>query len=637
MKSRTSGVRFGILVCCGIMLLLGRSVGAGQTITTSLKLSEWGILRAGEIRYGQVSVYRDGQAPSLSIGRLGVQEPPGFAENSRSMRPGNGNPRVQVADLSGEPLNAFGGAYGVFERRPSRANAEYVGRVEGRRLQVRYAKKPGSFCGLWVQLFDAFAGRPERVLCDATGFECLTFWIRGDCGGEKVSLRLADARAEFKGDSYFLADAGSSTPTGKISTVWQRAIVPLSRPDPKVDLKSLALLVFQFDKEDSSAIELRSISLCSKSPPPETLEWKSTAARIQEGGEMALWVWNTDSLLADPREAEDFVAFVSSNAFNRIYLSIPVFTARKNISSVLEKDRDRFLPLLERLSRSGIRTEALFGEKEFARPARHNDVLQLIGEVVRYNYGVEPSQRFSGIHLDVEPYLLPGFFGDHHDSIVTGYLNLLATSRRVCTAGGLALAVDVPFWYDLPDERTGENLFSHRHGHGPLIPQILDQVDMLVIMDYRTAVYGADGIVHHAVNELAEATARGKPVLIGLETGLLPVEESYVFQGGESSSPPGRPFLAMIPDGDSVHLVFAGDGGEDDPSGILRKLKDGDALYWRLRLETIVPPEKLSFATLGQKELLRAMERARAETSVYPSFRGLALHHYSSVRRLLDR
>ena len=77
---------------------------------------------------------------------------------------------------------------------------------------------------------------------------------------------------------------------------------------------------------------------------------------------------------------------------------------------------------------------------------------------------------------------------------------------------GLAMAVDVPRWYD-----TSSNLVSINYDGVTknLMQHVFDRVDELGIMDY---IVGPGDIYSDALNELNYAMQLGKKVTIGVET-----------------------------------------------------------------------------------------------------------------------
>lgn len=54
---------------------------------------------------------------------------------------------------------------------------------------------------------------------------------------------------------------------------------------------------------------------------------------------------------------------------------------------------------------------------------------------------------FDGIHLDIEPYVLPQWAADHDAVIQTWESNLSAFLGKT-SGSGLELGIDIPFWFD---------------------------------------------------------------------------------------------------------------------------------------------------------------------------------------------
>ena len=158
----------------------------------------------------------------------------------------------------------------------------------------------------------------------------------------------------------------------------------------------------------------------------------------------------------------------------------------------------------------------------------------------------------------------------------------------------------------------------------PLTECILDIVDNIGIMDYRTGAFGADGVISHALGELQYATEIGKKVFIGLETGALPDETILEFGKGGG---PSRIHLTKR-EGTRYFLQW-------EPEGADLEIKSDVYLSQRNRI--FVPAGKLTFAERGIGELTDIMEKAESEFQEYPAFYGFAIHYYESFKALLEK
>ena len=212
------------------------------------------------------------------------------------------------------------------------------------------------------------------------------------------------------------------------------------------------------------------------------------------------------------------------------------------------------------------------------------------------------------------------------------------------SAAGLAFGVDIPFWYDAKSEYDGNRITATYRGENkPVSQHLIDLVDEIAVMAYRTSAFGADGIIRHAASELDYARQSGKKVYVAVETHPLPDEELIDFSGDPSFGIPlnvdGRGAVFMVPRGDSVAVLFA-DVDSDARLGLLEVLHETsgveeDVVWWPVTRRVPVPGSKLSFASLGFDRLTETMEQALPELRSNPAFAGYAIHHVNSISRLL--
>ena len=202
--------------------------------------------------------------------------------------------------------------------------------------------------------------------------------------------------------------------------------------------------------------------------------------------------------------------------------------------------------------------------------------------------------------------------------------------------------MDIPFWYDAADELSGATFPITFHGVSkPASEHVIDLVDEVAIMDYRTAAYGADGVIAMAEDELAYASKRGKPVLIGLETTELPDEELIEFQGVPSrfiaEKPPDSRVVVLVRSKSEARFFVVSPSqwpalrGDLEASGV----DPTSLIWWPILSTTSVPGHKLTFYNLGADQMQQTMAEAQNEFSRFSSFAGFAVHDYLGYRRLL--
>ena len=209
---------------------------------------------------------------------------------------------------------------------------------------------------------------------------------------------------------------------------------------------------------------------------------------------------------------------------------------------------------------------------------------------------------------------------------------------------GLAIGVDIPFWYDTRDEFSYEvNRVDFNGDHKSAEEHVIDLMDYVAIMDYRTSAYGADGTIAQAVGELAYASQKGKQVFIGLETSEIPDEDLLEFQGepavGFPKSAPAGP-LVFIARQRETSMLYVIQAHQLTTFELLLRRNATDLktlLCWPVTKIVSVPGNKLSYANLGAGPLSEAIDQAKHEMIAFPSFVGFAIHHYESYKKLLNR
>ena len=613
-------------------------------LSTPVSSSDWEICDWTAIRRGQLSIVQARNGDELHLYALGTSLPAEPATTVVSQRPEFSGNCFQVSSFDFGNTNRLGGYFNVFRKEPSNARASLQAGPDGRRgLTLDFVKTPAGFCGVWTHLFDFKLSAGQRRYFDATPFSLLTFWIRGQTGTERILLKASDARWERLGDAQPIGEAAAFLAQGTVSSAWQRVVVPLSQFPRQLNRRELAGLIFEPLNNGMGKIQIKDLAFCTTASPLPELSPPVINQSDSKPPQKALWVWNTAEILASKGLQQDLLRFLRGQGFSRIFLQLPEGKTEGGIPGEITLDPDRLRPLLATLNRAGMAVSALDGFKNYALPEWHDGVLRTVENVIRYNRESEPSERFSGIHYDVEPYLLKGFAGPRRQAFLHGYLDLLEKIVQKTKPSQTHFGVDIPFWYDAGDELTGKPMpISFRGVSKPASEHVIDLVDEVAIMDYRTAAYGADGVIAMAQDELAYASKQGKTVFVGLETTELPDEELIEFGGVPSTDlnrkVPNSRFVVLVPGNNAatLHLV--------SPSHWLVLRSELEArgidlvslLWWPVRNTTLVPGHRLTFSSLGRDQMHQTMAEAQRELRHFSSFAGFAVHDYLGYRRLLN-
>jgi hypothetical protein len=367
--------------------------------------------------------------------------------------------------------------------------------------------------------------------------------------------------------------------------------------------------------------------------PPDPVHPRDAIPR-----QTALWVWRTRRILDDAAERTRFLDFVRDQGITRVFLYLAAPPDAPPSGGYVPFDSAELGPLLAQLRERGALTYALDGDPYYALAENHAGVLRTVERLVAHNRSVPEEQRFLGVRYDIEPYLVPGFYGALRQELLDGYVTVLASASEIARDGGLRFAADVPFWLDAPDEETGEVLHARMNGRrAPVIEHLMTVLDDMAVMDYRTSALGANGAIAHAYGELEMAARFGVEVFVGVETTRLDDEDLFTFFGPPTDGLPAH--------GRARWIVLA---GRDDGPGRLWLVDGAEALaavrdstrdatllrHWPAGRPVRVSADLQSFHSLGEA-------RMRAETveiirylARRPTFAGIAIHDYMGFRSL---
>jgi len=607
----------------------------------TVELAEWGLADHSEIRVGSLSEVRDGSPARLDVRALWRESDLAPETPSAAAVPATSDACFAIEPLRPGAPNALGGSRGVFQRSPSSAAIGFERGADGwRQLAVRCQRETEGFCGVWIQLYDPVA--PGRVYLDARPFESLVLWVRGEPAG--VQVKLADERLDRLEDSAPVGDLADMIGDGEPVDGWRQATLRLDSLPPALDTGRLASLAFECTAAGSRELTIAGLGLCRAGARLELPAAAPERARVGRAAlRKALWVWDTEEILERRTARRKLVDFLARHGFSDVFLQIPREAGAPTVLSADRAVRRRLRHLVADMHRRDVGVHALDGACEYALPARHQEVIQGVRSIAAYNAAVTEEERFDGVHYDIEPYLLPGFGSSRRSQILGWFLTAVDGLAREAHAAGLEVGVDIPFWYDARDEDTGQEM-SVRYAGRAANPaeHLLAMVDNMGIMDYRTTVDGADGVLAHAAGELADAAERGTEILVGLETHPLPVERYLKFSGAPARGAPeglgsdAEVVASLSRQGRaSLHLLRVG-----ELDGFLAAAaRDGggtaDVLVWPVERSVEVAASRISFASLGPERLDSVMAEAEPWLLDEPAFAGFAIHHYGSYRKLL--
>ena len=616
----------------GVLWLLTGSLSA-QSLndvfpSQEIVLADWGMSDVSEVGYLHFGVLHRRQGDMLAVYDVRhstpvVQRPD---EPQRSTPPFDGDVFL-LGHFDRGNTNRLGGYFNGFARAPSTSAVSITRALgDGPALAFSYDKAAGSFAGFWIHLFDLKRHPTERVFFDASPFTHLTFAIRGERGGEKLALQLADRAWEQREGSLLIGDVASFLDSGRVEATWQRVWVPREAWPAELDSRELASLVFLTNGEGAGRVFLKDIAFTTRRDAEIP-----TAGRGEEEARAlrrAMWLWETPAVTSGPDARRRLVQFCRTEGITDLFMQLPYKAERVDERWTISWDRERLRPLIADLHAAGVTVHALDGDPKFGLPEWHGQVIATIRSIVEYNLESLPAERFDAIRYDIEPYLLPGFGGVRRTQILQHYLTIVAASQAVAAQAGLVYGVDIPAWFDERNEFFEP--VAEVEGR-PLSELIIDIVDNVGIMDYRTQAYGADGTIAHAQTELRYAARRGKKVFVGLETSELPDETDFAFSSEGSGG--SRVVVEQIDDR-RARITWIAEEAWDRLGGW--RGKTTGTVILRESRATDVPSRKLTFAAYGRSELDVVIEDTALELQQFESFYGFAIHSYESYRPWLE-
>ncbi|MFH0799829.1 MAG: hypothetical protein V2A66_06570 [Pseudomonadota bacterium] len=599
--------RFAMLV-----LLLASGVAYANP-SKEVDLSLWGLSDPSQIGYVSIGVLHKKEGDQLIVYDIRKQKPQIVEATAKSAAPKIDNGVFLISHFNQSNVNMLGGYFNVFSKSPSTGMASIGAAPDGSRaLKFSYALIPPGYAGFWIGLNNFKLPPRERVFLDASPFAFLTFFIRGNVGGEGVALHAADRTWAKREDSLPVGDIGAFLPAGKVMAEWQQAWVPLEKFPQNIDRKELANIVFKIAGNGSGKIYIKDMALTTKKDVilPALAAGSQTSRALGKG----MWLWETDKITGSPAEMEKLKNFCVSQGITDLFVQIPYEAKQDGNAWSIAWNSSKVKPLIALLHRTGIRIHALDGDPKYALTKYHGRIIALIKEIIRYNETASANEHFDGVRYDNEPYLLPGFGGVQRESILKQYLDLLGQLKSLTASAKLELGVDIPFWFDERNEYFEPTaVVSGR----PMSELIIDIADNIGIMDYRTTAYGANGVIEQAISEIRYAAKQGKKIFVGLETVSLPDETLADFTSGGS----GQTLSIDKLEGNRV-LISYGEG----KGRVLRQIRSID-----------VPASKLTFAGKKARDLKDVMQEVESEFIQYPSFYGFAIHSYESYRPWLER
>ncbi|NQU73665.1 MAG: hypothetical protein HQ547_03025 [Candidatus Omnitrophica bacterium] len=387
--------------------------------------------------------------------------------------------------------NRVGSYQGTFAVRPSYAiitkSREVIRGEQGQSLVIDY-RKEGGWSGWYTLLNDI----------DITSYNTLSFWIKGEEGGENFDVGLADAQMrELEIDACFLGPATSFLPGRFITKEWKEAKIPLSRLSSEMDLSKMGSLIFFFKYGGSGKVYVEDVKFKNDIGIAKIEAYNLPQAEKDPMHPRALWIWKIDPI-SNKKQRQNVFKLCKNADIGVLYLFFPEFTEMPEAGYF-----DSLSEFLKECHDIGIKVEALTGNPVWSLAENHYLLLNWIKFFLDYNNRRPEEERIDGVSLDVEPYLTAEW-EQNRDRIKREYVDLLRQCRELVDSyqQEFRMGAAIPFFYDKEDEGAFEK-------------EILGYVDYIALMDYYDT---AKEIIGHAKFHIDLANKMNKRVVIAVET-----------------------------------------------------------------------------------------------------------------------
>ncbi|MFS0905967.1 amidase [Priestia aryabhattai] len=211
---------------------------------------------------------------------------------------------------------------------------------------------------------------------------------------------------------------------------------------------------------------------------------------------LSTWVWGTKKWML---HQEAILEKLQEKKVTKVYLQIDT-----HLSFSVYKH------FIEQAQVQGISVYALDGAPYWIGTSGIEKQDAFFNWIKAYQAEAEELQQFSGVHLDVEPYLYKSW-GNNRAKSILQYQYVISQAVVQSRQLDLPLAVDIPFWFD-------EVPFKNSNGSGSLGRWVIQYADEVTIMAYRNHAGKENGIAEITENERKWGRVLSTPIEIGVET-----------------------------------------------------------------------------------------------------------------------
>lgn len=210
---------------------------------------------------------------------------------------------------------------------------------------------------------------------------------------------------------------------------------------------------------------------------------------------LGTYIWRAELVRS---EKEEILDFVREQGIDLLYIRIDM-----NLPMSYYREFNREAKAM------GIELHAMGGHPVWALTESREKIFRLVNWVRSFNEQAAENERFEGIHLDIEPYVLPIWSVDKEEVLRQWMGNIQAFVQKLEESPRLQSSVDLAAWLDNAATPGQPDLpFSH---------WMISQLDHTTLMAFRDRAEGSNGILGLVDSEIKYAESVGKKLIVAVE------------------------------------------------------------------------------------------------------------------------
>lgn len=232
------------------------------------------------------------------------------------------------------------------------------------------------------------------------------------------------------------------------------------------------------------------------------------------------WIWETSHIVTKPEEVLNVLV---EKGVKTVYLQV-----NRDIEMI------HYRSFIASAKKKGINVQALSGSPDWVSTSDYELGWQLQEDfyewLTLYQKDSSRSQRFTGIHLDIEPHALSNSYNWENDkqNTILFYQQSIDFALEQAKELNMDLILDIPFWFD-------EETFDNDYGTGNIYEWLLTQnVTELAIMAFRDTADGTNSILDLTRNELEKSKNSRVNLSFSVETQDLGEDNLSFAEEGEA-------------------------------------------------------------------------------------------------------